>query len=102
MSSFKISQLKISDLHPSGYALFEDSESFLVELSVHAMTPLEYRELGMLQGGFIISQVTYSQGLIGDAVQPNVVQPDTVQLTNNSIATLQPQSTVFDTFDAFI
>jgi hypothetical protein len=97
MSSLKISQLKISDLYPSGYAFFEDKESFLVELCVHAMTPLEYRELEMLQGGMIISQVTYSQGLIGDAVQPSVVQP-----TNNSIATLQPQSKVFDTFDSFI
>ncbi|NJL63518.1 MAG: hypothetical protein HC903_18895 [Methylacidiphilales bacterium] len=53
------------------------------------MTPLEYRELGMLQGGIVISQVTYSQGFIGDAVQP----------INDGITTLQPQLQVVNAFD---
>jgi hypothetical protein len=94
-----MSTIRISELHPSGYTLFEDRESFLVELCDRAMTSLEYRDIGMLQGGGIITQVTYSQGLIGGTVQPNAIQPDMVQPTNNSIANLQPQSNVLNTFD---
>lgn len=45
-----MSRIRISELYPTGLELFEDSESFLNELSD--------QELGQIKGGQVISQET--------------------------------------------
>ncbi|BAZ13512.1 hypothetical protein NIES4071_53510 [Calothrix sp. NIES-4071] len=46
--------IRILELRQNGHELFEDSESFLVELT--------NQELSMVNGGSSVSQVTYSVG----------------------------------------
>lgn len=46
--------IKILELRQNGQELFEDDESFLLELTE--------QEIGIIQGGLALSQVSYSVG----------------------------------------
>jgi hypothetical protein len=88
-----MSSIKISQLHPSGYTLFDDRESFIIELSDS--------EIETLQGGSFITQVTYSQGMIGDYVQP-INQPNNEGIIGFEVLPTQEQSSTSNILDILI
>ena len=74
-----MTQLKLSELHPAGSELFQDSESFLEELSE--------RELDFVAGGddlnTVVTQNTQSVGTINTATIVGISQTNvSVHISN--------------------